>query len=337
MNLNDVSLQTGLPAGELDALETGTVDRIPDRVHILKVLRRYADFLGLPGDRYVVVLVDHWPASATVMPPVVSVNGIPAAMGAPTGAVAAPVTPAPVSARDDAGGNGVAPPTSLMTGPVGTADVGPATAQVPGLLQDTGVQPAVPPASVGARRRRRGAPAVLRAVVIVVAVLVVVALAGLAVNHFQPRWLHRIGINTSSDSPSTTAAATTATSAPGAGSTGVAPAAGPSRPAPSQAAFSVGTSTASGVSFAVRAPSYTVNVRAVGGEAWVEASADNGAHDEFAGILSPGQTKSFSAQQTFTLSIGSRAANISVTDGHKLLGVYVPTVAPYTLTFHSVS
>ena len=91
------------------------------------------------------------------------------------------------------------------------------------------------------------------------------------------------------------------------------------------------------MSFAVRAPSFTVNVKAVGGEAWVEASSTSGAPPLFAGILSPGETKSFAAHQSFTLAIGSRAANVSVTQGKKLFGVYVPTVAPYTLTFHSVS
>ena len=37
------------------------IDRLPDRVQTLKALRHYADFLGLPGDRYTLVLIEHWP------------------------------------------------------------------------------------------------------------------------------------------------------------------------------------------------------------------------------------------------------------------------------------
>ena len=88
LRLEDVSARTGLNLLQLEALESGTVDRIPDRVVVLKTLRRYADFLGLPGDRFVLAMVDHWP-SPSAAPPVVPVPSPPAPEVRPVAATAA--------------------------------------------------------------------------------------------------------------------------------------------------------------------------------------------------------------------------------------------------------
>ena len=276
--------------------------------------------------------MDHWPSSAQGAPSVVAHNGIPAtATGGVTGVLPPAAAPANGTVVPSGGGpvthsaaSGALPgaalattgaDTAMMTG-VLPASLDTATGQVQTVGPDTGVQPAVPSPPV---RRRRGAPIVLRAVVAVVAVLVVLGVAGLVVNHYRPSWLHHLGINPSSATPSGSTPTT----------------AGSSTTTPAPPALTVGPATASGVTFTVRAPSYTVNVKAVGGDAWVEATSGSGA-TQFAGILPAGTLKSFPNQQQFTLDIGSKAATVSVTRGSKLLGVYVPSVAPYTLTFHSV-
>jgi len=62
------------------------VDRLADRVETLQALRHYADFLGLPGDRYALLLIDLWPSA--------SVNrSLAEALSATSATLAAPSAP----------------------------------------------------------------------------------------------------------------------------------------------------------------------------------------------------------------------------------------------------
>ncbi len=61
LRIEDVYDQIAIPVADLESLESGTIDRMPDRVQLLKALRRYAEFLGLPGDRFALTLIDRWP------------------------------------------------------------------------------------------------------------------------------------------------------------------------------------------------------------------------------------------------------------------------------------
>ena len=56
LTVPEVAARTGLPPVMLEALEAGTVDRLPDRVQTVKTLRGYADALGLSGERYACLL-----------------------------------------------------------------------------------------------------------------------------------------------------------------------------------------------------------------------------------------------------------------------------------------
>ena len=221
LHLEDVAARTGLNLHQLEALETGTVDRIPDRVVVLQTLRRYADFLGLPGDRFVLAVVDHWP-SPTAAPPVVPVAPRPVAAVAPaavaaTTAVAvgppsAPTGTVPVSSAHRVGSpvhvtphpTGV-PSTTAQVNAVPSARPPSATAPVPA-VPNTGVIPAVRPQ---ATPRVRG-PSVDRR-----------ALGGdrrpgrrrragrcrPAGPPLQPRWLSDIGITQAPTTPTTAASA----------------------------------------------------------------------------------------------------------------------------------
>src|SRR5487761_969023 len=63
LSVKDVSTRTGIPVAQLRAAETGALN-LPDQLSTLKTVRRYADFLGLPGDRYALALLEHWPTKA---------------------------------------------------------------------------------------------------------------------------------------------------------------------------------------------------------------------------------------------------------------------------------
>ena len=209
--MEDVSARTGLPLDQLDALEAGAVVRIPDRVAILKTLRRYADFLGLPGERFVVVVVDHWPVSSSVASSTTSYRPSPVAV-APAGTVAhAPVDTGMVPMATQVAPAGAAPPVAGRSAKPAThavpVTVAPAangvhttTAQVLA-VPNTGVTPAVPsPArSRAARRTPRAphAPLALRVLVVVAALAVVAGVAGLVIDRYAPHWLSSLGITQS--------------------------------------------------------------------------------------------------------------------------------------------
>ena len=60
LSLKDVSERTGLPSELLRAAEVGTLDE-SDQLGTLRTVRHYADFLGLPGDRYALAVLECWP------------------------------------------------------------------------------------------------------------------------------------------------------------------------------------------------------------------------------------------------------------------------------------
>ncbi len=62
LSLPDAAIRLGVASSELEALESGTVARMADRVETLRCLRSYANSLGLPGDAYVLTLLELWPS-----------------------------------------------------------------------------------------------------------------------------------------------------------------------------------------------------------------------------------------------------------------------------------
>ena len=48
------------PITQLEALESGQLDRLPDQALALSTLRRYAAFLGLDGDALALRMIDAW-------------------------------------------------------------------------------------------------------------------------------------------------------------------------------------------------------------------------------------------------------------------------------------
>jgi hypothetical protein len=54
---------------------------------------------------------------------------------------------------------------------------------------------------------------------------------------------------------------------------------------------------------------------------------------EFEGILQSGQTHLATANHQLTVQIGSTAARLAVEVKNRVIGTYVPSGAPFTITF----
>lgn len=329
LRIEDVSVRTGLNLHQLEALESGTVERIPDRVVVLQTLRRYADFLGLPGERFVLAVVDHWPptspspAAPAVPPRMVPVAG-PAEVTLPTTAtsVAVQVPPSPAPAADEQRARRV----TRLGGPVL------ATPEPTGLQSqtefplpvDTGVTPAVHRPAPTERSRGRLATTLLSAAIAVLALAVLVGVAGLVIHHYEPHWLDDLGITHSpSATPSHPSRAEHGAVGP------------PSTTAPSS--FTVTTTSPNSANISVHASHCEVTVAATGGAAWVQATESGQAAPVFSGVLASGQSQQFPVETSLLLEVGSAAAHITVTTGLHLLGSYHPPAAPYTMTITSTA
>ncbi len=353
LRLEDVSARTGLPFHQLQAIETGTFDVATDRVAVLRTLRRYADFLGLPGDRYVLVLVDHWPPP----PPVGGASASPATqiVAIHTGPVPTGVVPGPGPSTGPA--TGVLParpsPQPVLTGgtaATGMLPVGAVGSQALGIgLHDTGITAAVPsprstPYQTGPTSRT---PVLLRLLVALVALALVVGVAGLLIHHFEPRWLSSIGIT--AKSPATASPPGTSTASPPGTST-ASPASTPKRSGTTggsktkstgKATMTVDKTSSSSATFVVTAPTFTVKVAVPSSDSWVQvkgpATSPTTSSVLFSGLLTAGQSKSFVVQSKLTVTIGSVAALISVSVGNTLVGSYDSTVAPFAMTFQTAT
>jgi len=339
LRLEDISVRGGMPLAHLEALESGTVDRMPDRVALVKTLRGYANFLGLSGDQFALALVELWPTAPSAQPPVIAMQdtrSVPTAAGAPTAMVPATSfagTPTGQAAT-------VATPLAGSWSTTGTHQVVPGPSPTTGLatngLADTGVTPAVVGRPHRPRRPARDrAPLWLRLVVGVVVLAILVAVAGLVIQEVQPSWLRSLGIthghtgNTGTTGGGVNTGegggtATTATTARSSSTTSTQPASGNLK------LTTTGPTTAS---FGLKGPTANVAVAAVGSPSWVQVTAPTQTAPLFSGILQPGQQQSFPVHQSLVVEVGSAAAHLSVTEGGKPAGTYVPTVAPYTITF----
>jgi cytoskeletal protein RodZ len=328
LSIEEVSARMGVSADSLADLEAGTVDRLPDRVHTLKLLRRYADFLNLPGERYVLVLVEHWPSSSLAGAVVTVRSGATSRSGSvasswpepargdgysedtetvpsvPTGWT--PVT----ELANSRSARATAAPTSWS--PVPPLGQDPNTAQVPRVVNLTGPLPVAP----SRRRRERSVAAnALRLLVVLLTLALVAGIAGIIVNRARPQWLKDLGITRPPPAVS-------------------APTSSPTTSTPSASVFTEVSSAPGTATFAVPSRTFTVTVSAVGGASWVEAQVPDALSPVFAGIVPAGGTEPFVVHQSLSIQVGSAAARVSVTVGKRVAN-YLPPATPFSMTFQS--
>jgi hypothetical protein len=170
-------------------------------------------------------------------------------------------------------------------------------------------------------RRNRSTPLWLVTIVVLVALLVLVGTAGLVINHYRPQWIRSLGINTGSGGGTGTTVPAHTSAGPEAGTRA--------------ALVTPATSTPTSATFDVHARAFLVGVTAVGGPAWVQATLAHQSTPAFAGVLQPGQSKAFLVGEALTLQLGSRAAQVSVAVGPHKVASYVPSEAPFNLTYQT--
>jgi hypothetical protein len=333
LSLRDVGVRTGISEDQLRAAEAGALQH-PDQLATLKTVRRYADLLGLPGDRYALAILERWPtrgrpgtgpgvpvAPAHSAEPDPTGATAPAGGGRDAGAAAAatatlawPSFDAPLDAPFDA------PFDTVYDSPYDTA-------------YDTGVTPAVPLFDTSSVVRRRKPPLALRSAVAVLAVAVLAGGALLAIHRIHPSWLGAFGLARAT--PGHRVLGSTAGGAPSSPNAGPRAAAGMSAatagsPSGAKSLRADEVSTAAGTVDAGASP-FTVVVSAVGGPSWVQVSSPATATPLFSGTIAPGTSRSFTAGTSAAVRLGSVAGRVAVRSRSGRLPAFAPPAAPYTL------
>jgi len=315
LSLPDAAMRIGVASSELEALESGTVSRMADRVETLRSLRDYADSLGLPGTDYVLTLVELWPSldlparnGDTGVVPVVSVSSAPAGGHSPA---------ADYGSAFPADSTGVSDNT--ITGVV--ASVSPSsitdTRQVP--IYETGVVPAV----------RQGAPRYLKVLVSLVAAFVILATVGLIMHNQVSRWIHTAQSETSS------LIKTGKKDAGLSGNSGGSKSKNNSTAASGPKVTVVNDPSGQGATMTIAIPTFTVVVATDDRPSWVQVTNSGSQSPVFSQVIDGNQTQTFAVTQSTTIETGSLAAHFLLYNGKKPITYYVPTKAPFTITFNT--
>ncbi len=333
LTLTEAAEQFGLRSTALEALESGRIGPQHDRIETLRNLRAYANALGLPGDSYVLVAVDQWPDVVptpatngdTAVVPIVSISSAPAGGHSPTGRV--PIWTSEATGVADATTTGVFEP---VTRPVLLSENA--------TLSDTSQVPIVDTGEVRAVSLRT--PRVLTVLVGLVAFLIVVGGAALVEHDHVNQWFHdaksttahwydnakvAVGItSTKGHHSATTTPTSTHTSTPTT-----------AKPAGKTALVKV-VPDPSGLAatFNVRAGSFTVKILAENGPSWVQAIEVGNPKPVFAQMLAAGQSHIFAVSSPTTIQTGSGAGRAYIYKGFTLIKSYVPSKAPFTMTFN---
>ena len=185
IELLEVHDRTGISWRNLEALETGEVQRFSDPAAAAVAMRRYAELVSLEPE----------PLVKSVTSPVLALAGAPSG-GANAGSWApGPTTP-------DASGH-----LRRYYGDQSHLGSFTQTAQVPAVggwtsgQANGAAQPGGPPNGHRAPRRRPKAPWALRFMMWFVLFLLLVGVAGISINHYKPQWLRDIHVLASSPKP----------------------------------------------------------------------------------------------------------------------------------------
>lgn len=315
LSLPEAARRTGLAPAELEALESGTVGRMADRIGTLRALRIYADTLGLPGDGYVLSVVALWPSldlparnDTTGVVPVVSVSMAPAGGHSPAG---------DYGSAFPAGSTGVSDSTITgVMGPVGPLPIND-TRQVP--AYETSQVPVV----------RQGAPRYLKVLVALVALLVVTGGVGLLLHKQVSGWIHSAQTETNSLLKDGKKDAGFGSATPGSRHHTTA--------APGPKVTVVNHAGGTSVTLNVTASAFSVDVLATPNPSWVQVTDSGSQAPVFAQVIPGGQNRLFPVTQSATIETGSLSGRFLVLDGKRIIGSYIPTKAPFTATFNATN
>ena len=300
------------PITQLEALERGDLDSLPDQALALSTLRRYAAFLGLDGDALALRMIDAWSS------PPAAVNGAARGdAGAAVTSVVAAVTTGPDHLRAFTQTGQVPRVGAGSTAAAGGYGYGMATGP------PTGTFPVVPrqelrqsKRAVARARRKLRAPTPLKIVTGVALLLVLAVVAGYVILQQRPQWLvsARILRVVEPGGPQAPAPATTST-------------------VPHQVAIVVpGVSGPASSAYSVGTKDFTVNVSTTG-PCWVQVTSSESSVPLIVGVQQAGKRLSYPAQGTMTVQVGSSAVVVGISVKGKVVFFTAPHVTPYTYVF----
>jgi transcriptional regulator with XRE-family HTH domain len=315
LDLLAVHDRLGRPITQIEALEHGDLERLPDQALALSTLRRYAAFLGLDGDALALQMIDAW-SSAPARPASVPETGTSAKTTVVTAVTAGPDHLRAFTQTGEVpkiGGGSSGPPT-------GSGAIGYGVATGP----PTGTFPVVPrqdlrqsKRAVAKARRRLRAPTSLKAGTWIVAVLAVAAIAGLLVYRSRPQWLVQAHILKVVQPGGTAAASKKPVTAGG------------KTAAPKVVSTATTTQSAS---FTVNAAKFVVTI-GTSGKCWVQVTSSASHVPLLVGIQPAGKTLAFPSTGTMTVEVGASAVLVSIAIDKKVVWLNAPTVTPFAYTF----
>lgn len=310
--VSDAARAAGVSIDDIVALEAGIPGHLPDQVHTVNLLRRYAQALGLDADRYALTLLDAWPLDD----PSHQANAA-ALQDAPTGTVP-PASPQdtgvlPANRREQTGVLTAMPASPYAPGDTGRVPIIPSPA-------DTGPTPTVAPGSPHRSHSGRGGGGIvlLRVLVVLLLLLVVAAGAVLAIHHWRPQWLRSIEKNVSGSGSTNSGS-----SSGGSHRSGVST-------SPSISGAEDSSSTTATVT--VRGSNPQVRLSVDGGPSWVEVRDAGNSTPVFAQVMQGSDQQTFPVHSSLSVQVGSSASRMTVTAGKGASRQFTPSLAPFTYT-----
>jgi hypothetical protein len=321
LSLGQAAERAGLLRADAEAIESGTVSRMRDRVETLRSLRTYADSLGLPGNDYALAVIDLWPDTSQLAGP-----GSDSAQ-LPVVAVAAPPAGGHVPAKT--GGGWLSDPTGVtdfnVTGvvsPLGSlpsADAVPAdAANGTASIFDTGQLPAV----------KGGVSRPLKALTALAAVLVALGIFTLVAHSHFSSWSNTISADSSrwwQDLKVATGISNKTPARSSAAARGTVP-----------TVHMVQDPANSHVTVNVHAPSFSVKMVAYKAPSWMQVTDASQQAPIYQQVLAGGANTTFAVTRSLTVETGSASARAYLYEGTTFIGFFFPTKAPYTMTFNAV-
>lgn len=305
IDLSAVHDRLGRPVLELDALERGDLSSLPDQALALSTVRRYANLLGLDGDRVALDLLDAWTEGAT---PATAVQG---AISATTGAtLAVPVVEEAMTRT------GEVPVIADGAGYIAPSD-GPTTGTFP-VVPRTEIRNSKRQAA--RNRRRTEAPQWLKVTTWVAGIALVAVCILAALDVWRPVSLANAHIlrviQPGTTVPSTTPQpSTTATTSPLQHSPVV-----------------LANMTATSATYTVSTQKFSVDL-ATTAPCWVQVTDSTQATPLLVGVQQAGQSFHFPARGTLTVEVGSSGVAVGVTIAGKQVFATSPKAAPFSYVF----
>lgn len=312
----EVAERTGLATTELEALESGTVGRMADRVETLRSMRTYALSLGLPGNEYVLATLELWPSVDDTSARGADSGQVPAVSvsSAPAGGHSQAETSGTVWIGDRTGvTDGVISGAASPRLPTPASDTGPVT------IDDTGEIPVV----------RQAVPTALKVLVSLAGVLVLLGTFTLTEHsHFSTwsknlradsnHWIHNAKVAAGLTPKQSAASAAGATTH------------GP------PVVQMVPSARADGITVNVHARSFSVKMVAFKHPSWMQITDADQAVPIYQQVMASGANDTFTVTRSLTVETGSSSARAYIYEGTVFIGYYFPSKAPYTMTFNAL-